>query len=69
MKLTVRFGDFPLVVNDFIHTGYMPPIKYRTIQIELTHEQQLLLAPKKLGVLSGETIYETMEVISLECGN
>ena len=60
MKLTVILrNDSPM-----IHCGDSP--SYRSVQIELTHEQCIKIAPQKTGLSGGKDEYESISKAFIE---
>lgn len=66
MRLKIRFNDFPCACADLENTGYMPPLNYRFVDIELTPEQEEKLKPRELGKNCGRPTYEIREILGLE---
>lgn len=60
MKLTVVMIDTWRTRLAIVHENEYITYRRRTVQIELTPEQQKLLAPRKLGVDCGKDVHEEM---------
>lgn len=58
MKVTVVFANTHRNRMALIHEGERFPYQYRTVQIELTPEQQAMLKPEEVGSERGQPVYE-----------
>lgn len=60
-KLLVIIND---AANHIVHNGYIA-VNRRSVEIELTPEQEELLKLKEIGQSGATTLYETIESVTL----
>lgn len=66
MKVIFVVNDKETAWIEYSHTGYMPPVGRRCVEIELTDEQVEKIGIRQLGVSCGKPVIESIESISLK---
>lgn len=65
MKIIVIINNFEKVDDVYCNTGYMPPIKRRSVEIELTEDQKNQLRLNRLGGTGNHPLMEQIESVSI----
>lgn len=65
MKLLFIINNWEEVKNTYMYTGYLPAIKRRSVEIELTQEQEKLIGIRNLVANDCHPQIEQIESISM----
>lgn len=66
MKLIFIITDTNSAYIEYEHTGVMPQIRKRAVNIELTDEQIKQIGIKQIGFSYGKPVLESIESVNLQ---